>query len=348
MTRKALAEYPDVDAIYFQGALLDPIPLSGQAGSRVESAHRRQQSGNALAGALKARTELSNSRLWQVPGVVAGRSRGSVLAQHMRTVRLAYRDHDRTPVIYCIKAMAERHYDVNVEDSAHRRRAAFEAALFDNRCDAIIEHVEYLHAVPGRGKPITLFCAPQIHRGLQLVVPQAFSSVDELRGKTLAVRDLGRPFAITLWLRKMGLESDVKTVIVEDKDVGRWQQWRKVVSGECAACFVAPIYLPDALAAGLKIFPVPEVEIVSYLRPSLSIPFRSENPALMKDYLKAIVHALALLVYRRDEAMEIIAQEPMRLMEITDIAEMRRQVDSIAEMLQVKPYPTIEAIINTN
>ena len=27
MTRKALSEYPNVDAIYFQGALLDPIPI---------------------------------------------------------------------------------------------------------------------------------------------------------------------------------------------------------------------------------------------------------------------------------------------------------------------------------
>ena len=27
MTHKALAEFPGIDAIYFQGALLDPIPL---------------------------------------------------------------------------------------------------------------------------------------------------------------------------------------------------------------------------------------------------------------------------------------------------------------------------------
>jgi len=27
MTHRALAEYPDVDAIYFQGALLDPLPI---------------------------------------------------------------------------------------------------------------------------------------------------------------------------------------------------------------------------------------------------------------------------------------------------------------------------------
>ena len=33
----------------------------------------------------------------------------------------------------------------------------------------------------------------------------------------------------------------------------------------------------------------------------------------MKDYLKAVVHALALLVHRRDEAMEIVAAEAYAL-----------------------------------
>ena len=45
----------------------------------------------------------------------------------------------------------------------------------------------------------------------------------------MAVRDLGRPTAVTLWLRKVGLEEQAKTVIVPDKEIGRWQQWRKVV-----------------------------------------------------------------------------------------------------------------------
>lgn len=266
----------------------------------------------------------------------------------MRTVRLAYRDHDRTPVIYCIKAMAERHYGVNVEVLHIEERGAFEAALFDHACDAIIEHTEYLHAEAARGRKVTFFCAPQIHRGLQLVVPQSFTAVDQLRGKTMAVRDLGRPFAITLWLRKMGLERDVKTIIVKDKEIGRWQQWRKVVSGECAACFVAPIYLPRALAAGLKTFPVEEADIVSNFAQACLSSFPAENPALMQNYMKAVVHALALLIYRREEALAIVAQEPMRLMKISDRAELRRQVDSIAEMLQVKPYPTAEAIVNSN
>jgi hypothetical protein len=164
----------------------------------------------------------------------------------------------------------------------------------------------------------------------------------------MAVRDLGRPFAVTLWLRKMALERDVQTIIVTDKEIGRWQQWRKVASGECAACFVAPIYLPPALAAGLKTFPVEEAEIVSNFAQACLSSFAAENSALMNNYMKAVIHALALLIYHRAEAVEITAGEPMRLMEVTDRGELRRQVDSIAEMLRVKPYPTAEAIVNTN
>ena len=266
----------------------------------------------------------------------------------MRNIRLAYRDNDRTPVIYCVKAMAERHYGVTVEVVQFEEQAEFEAALFQGHCDAIIEHIEYLHTEAAKGKKITLFCAPQIQRGLKLVVAQSFNSLDDLRGKTMAVRDLGRPHRITLWLRKIGLEKEVETIIVTDKEIGRWKQWQKVVGGECAACFVAPIYLPDALAAGLKVFPAAEAEVVSLFAQACTAEFGAQNSALLKDYMKAVIHAVLLFIYSRDEAMKIISQEPMRLMKITDHIELRRQVDSMAELLQVKPYPTIEAILNTN
>jgi hypothetical protein len=206
----------------------------------------------------------------------------------MRTVRLAYRDNDRTPVIYCIKAMAEQHYGIEVQVVQIEGREEFEAALFNDSCDVIIEHIEYLHTEATKGKKITFFCAPQAHRGLNSWCRRTFLLSKELRGKTMAVRDLGRPHTVTLWLRKMGLQKDVKTIIVKDKEIGRWQQWKQIVSGECAACFVAPIYLPDALAAGLKTFPVPEAEIVSNFAQACLSSFASQDSGLMKEYLKAL------------------------------------------------------------
>ena len=37
------------------------------------------------------------------------------MATPQRPVKLAYRDVDRTPVIYCIQEMARRHYDLEVD-----------------------------------------------------------------------------------------------------------------------------------------------------------------------------------------------------------------------------------------
>jgi len=50
----------------------------------------------------------------------------------MRTVRLAYRDNDRTPLIYRIKAMAEQHYGIEVQLVQIAGREKFEAALFND------------------------------------------------------------------------------------------------------------------------------------------------------------------------------------------------------------------------
>ena len=53
------------------------------------------------------------------------------------------------------------------------------------------------------------------------------------------------------------------------------------------------------------------------------------------------------MVLRKEEALEIVAQEPMRRMKIADRSELARQFDLIVKGLQLKPYPTPQAITNT-
>src|SRR5690348_10161427 len=144
----------------------------------------------------------------------------------MRTVRVAYRDDDRTPVIFCIKETGRRHYDVDVDVLHIKPIKEYEDALFNGACDVLIEHLEYLYPLAAQGKKITMFCAPCLGRGLRLVVLPNFKSIEEMRGKTMAVRGSGRPDAIRLWLRMMGLERDVRMQIISDADVDRWSQWK--------------------------------------------------------------------------------------------------------------------------
>jgi hypothetical protein len=265
----------------------------------------------------------------------------------MPSVRLAYRDEDRTPVIFCIKEMAQRHYGVNVEVILIKGTKDYEAALFNDACDVIIEHLEYLYPAAAQGKKVTMFCAPSLARGLELVVPAEVQNVQAFRGKSLAVRTSGRPHALVMWLRMMGLENDMKIQMVSDNEVGRWGQWKKVSNGECIATFMSDLYLPDALAAGLKVLPVADLPVVAHYAQACLSKFAREKADLLRDYTKAVIHAVCLMILKKEEALEIVAQEPMKRMKITDHRELERRFDSIVKLLQLKPYPTPAAIANT-
>ena len=265
----------------------------------------------------------------------------------MKKIRLAYRDEDRTPVIFCIKEMARRHYDLDVEVVQIKGSEAYEAALFDGACDVIIEHLEYLYEKAAEGKKISFICAPSKGGSLELVVSARIHEPADLKGGAMAVRPSGQPYAVTQWLRMMGLEPDVKTVSVKDGDVGRWGQWKKVASGECVAAFISPLYLPEARATGLKVLAVPDIPIVGHYAQACLARFARDNSELLRAYVKAAIHAVALMLLRKDEALAIAAIEPMRRMKIGDQAELKRQVDAITSCLKLKPYPTAQAIANT-
>src|SRR5258705_10625215 len=258
----------------------------------------------------------------------------------MQSLTLAYRDDDRTPVIFAIRAMAARYYDLDVRIVKIKDGGEYEAALFNGAADVIIEHLEYLYEEAVKGKKVTFFCAPSKGGGLDLVVPQSIQSTDELKGKALAVRTHGQPHAVTLWLRMMGLEDDVRTVLVHDKEVGRWGQWKKVISGDAGATFMSPLYLPDALNAGLKVLPVPEIPIVGQFAQACLAEFAVKNTASLSAYVKAVLHALVWLTVRSQEALAALAPELKARMELDDYGELKLSFDSVVSGLKIRPYPT--------
>src|SRR5689334_19983245 len=115
----------------------------------------------------------------------------------METLRLAYRDNDRTPVIWCIKEMAARYYDVDVDVVQIRSDEGYEAAIFDGSADLICEHLEYLFdEVAQKGRKCTMFLCPSRQAEGNLVVRPDIKDLKDLRGQKIAVRTHGRPFAI--------------------------------------------------------------------------------------------------------------------------------------------------------
>jgi hypothetical protein len=265
----------------------------------------------------------------------------------MTRLRLAYRDHDRTPVIFCIQEMARRHYGLDVEVVHIKGTHAYEAALFDGTADVIMEHLEYLYEKAASGEKVSFLCAPSKGGNLELVVQPRVNRPADLKGGCLAVRPSGQPHAIVQWLRMIGLDRDVSTAFVDDDEVGRWGQWKRVASGDCVAAFMSPLHTPQALAAGLKIMPVPALPIVGHYAQACLARFAADRSDVVRDYVKAVVHAVWLMIYRRDEALAIVRGEPMTRMKIADDVELERQFDAIVRGLKPKAYPTPEAVANT-
>jgi hypothetical protein len=265
----------------------------------------------------------------------------------MQTVTLAYRDDDRTPVIFAIRAMAKRNYDLDVHVVKIKDEDEYEAALFNGVADVIIEHLEYLYEEAAKGRKLTFFCAPSKGGGLDLVVPQCVETVAEFKGKKMAVRSHGQPHAVTLWLRTMGLENDVTTTLVHDEEVGRWGQWKKIVSGECIAAFMSPLYLPTALEAGLKVLPVPEISIVGHFAQACLAEFARTHSELLCIYTKAVIHALSWLTLRSEDALAALASDLRACMKPENDIELKRRFGSVVSGLKIRPYPTPQAIANT-
>src|SRR5215216_7537839 len=93
------------------------------------------------------------------------------IVTRMDTIRLAYRDTARSPVIFCIKEMAARHYDLNVEVLYIAGTEEYEAAIFGGASDLICEHLEYLFAeYVQRSRKSVMFLSPVAHTDNNLVV----------------------------------------------------------------------------------------------------------------------------------------------------------------------------------
>ena len=264
----------------------------------------------------------------------------------MRTIRLAYRDRDRLPMIECIREMAGRHYDIEVDVLRIQPTDEYEGALFDDSCDLLIEHLEFLYASAAGGAEVTMFCAPVEGTGVELMALAAVKDVAELRGRTIAVRSSGRPEAIYMRLKAAGLDP-ADTVLVADADVGRWGLWKKVVSGECAAAFMSPLYMPAAEAAGLRVLAVPDLPLIGNFGHACLSRFAAENDGLMEDYVRAVVHAICLIKYRPAEAAGVVRAAPTTEAGGDD-AELERRIGIIARTLQTTPFPSGEAIANTH
>jgi ABC-type nitrate/sulfonate/bicarbonate transport system substrate-binding protein len=179
-----------------------------------------------------------------------------------------------------------------------------------------------------------------------LVTSPSITSVELLKGRRIFTHPVGEHPELTdkLHLLEMGFDPDRGDVIRVPTSGSPQSRMESVLEGKAEAALVKP---PDDLKAkrmGLNVLDTPKVETI-YGVTMLSVsPFVEENEALITRVLKVLVDGIHYFKTKREETLLILEEHVAGPLQLEDRELIERLYDSIAEILEKKPYPTPRAI----
>ena len=263
-------------------------------------------------------------------------------------IQVVYRDVDRTPLLYVIREMAAEHERLEVVVERVAGAKEYEEGFLRGEFDLSCEHLRFLFPARLEGHPVRCLAACQNRSASKLVAAAGVRGVADLPGKTIAVRATPATRISTIyWLKRLGLEGRVETMFVEDDHMGRWQQWRKVVSGEAHAAVVSPLYLDPAIDAGLHVLDAPPLPEIGPLFFAALGPFIARHDDALRRFMPALYRAVH--TFRRDPeaTLAVISGEPARLMGLKGEPALRRQYEHLRADLDERPVPRLDALATT-
>jgi ABC-type nitrate/sulfonate/bicarbonate transport system substrate-binding protein len=244
-----------------------------------------------------------------------------------------------------LKHEAALHEGLDVSIDRVQPAPEFEEGFLAGKLDIICEHGRFLPAARRAGHPVRYFASTGNYSTGSLVTRPEIKAMSDLVGKTIAARvtEASRPVT-SRWLENLGLEGKVTVLKAPDTEVGRWQQWTKIMSGEADAAQCSHLYLDPPLAAGLHV-------VEGEPHPSLGNiflagrgPFMTDNEAEIRALVRALYRALRTFRDDPETSLRITAGEPARLMKIEDEQLLRRQYEFLRASYDVRPVPRLAAM----
>src|ERR1700722_9465298 len=234
----------------------------------------------------------------------------------MSTIRILYRDYDRAPYLYTLQATAKTlGLDWVLEKAELGGR--FPEFLLDGKTDFLAENYWQLQALRAKGQPLVSLATAVSTLNEKLFVNPSIRALADLRGKKFAVRGIGPSQLIPdLWLTDHGLSDEVQTVTYSEDEVGRWGQWKKVVSGECHGTFVTNFYQDEPRAGGLKELETEPYGFIGNVTLTTVETFAASPRGDVQKLVEAAFDASRRFKHDPATAMDICMGEPAKLLKL--------------------------------
>jgi hypothetical protein len=291
------------------------------------------------------------SRATRTGGSIAKRGSGAQPQRNgepaIEPLKLLYRDVDRTLLLHAIKhAARERGVELDVALQSGRE---YGELVLRGQADVLAENYYNLQTDRARGAPLVSLATSVTWLNEKLLVAPDVHSLDDLSGRVFAIRGQGPQELINrLWLRDMGLHDALEIVVVSEDEVGRWGQWRKVVSGAAAGTFVTHLYADEALAAGLKELPFEPYGFIGNMTLTTSRTTFQQKYEAMEQLVRAFFDAVRLFKTDRKRTLDIMDGEPARLLAAERSLPLERMCEILRDELSDAPVPSPQGIVNTH
>jgi hypothetical protein len=272
----------------------------------------------------------------------------------MASLRVLYRDVDRTPYLFTLRRCA-RNLGLEIDLlSASARDPEWSERLEREEVDLISDNYWRLQLERARGVPYVAIATASNVFPEKLFVHPTVQSLEDLRGKRFAIRSAGPQLLFPrLWLKDHGLADDVEQDVCSENEVGRWGHWKKVAAGECHACFITDLYVDAPRGAGLKELPYARYPYADgYITFTTTEGIAERKREALQLLVNAAFEASRLFTSDAAAVIAVMREESLPLLrehfDLPDERSLEAIYARLVEGFSAVPVPTAEGIHNAH
>jgi ABC-type nitrate/sulfonate/bicarbonate transport system substrate-binding protein len=267
-----------------------------------------------------------------------------------KKLRVIYRSNAHAPLwVVADKSglWGENGLDVDTSPQLVREKAV--ESLKDGSVDVISGNHHNLYARNAKGEDfVHLAQAANTWTDNLMVVRDGIKSVQDLRGKKIAVDKLNSHSGLNVWLflRQEGLDVDRGDMDLVAIPGSAEERYSRVLKGEFDATFVCIPHDQRVVKAGGRVIPVRVMPMIRGVTLTTTMTFVKSHEEEIRRLIRGFVDTIHFFLTRKEETMKILKNHLPAALGIKTDAELAALYGEWAESLERKPYPSMDAMAN--
>jgi NitT/TauT family transport system substrate-binding protein len=267
-----------------------------------------------------------------------------------KKLRVIYRSNAHAPLwVVADKSglWGENGLDVDTSPQLVREKAV--ESLKDGSVDLISGNHHNLYERNARGEDfVHLAQAANTWTDNLMVVRDGIKSVQDLRGKKIAVDKLNSHSGLNVWLflRQEGLDVDRGDIDLVAIPGSAEERYSRVLKGEFDATFVCIPHDQRVVKAGGRVIPVRVMPMIRGVTLTTTMTFVKSHEEEIRRLIRGFVDTIHFFLTRKEETMKILKNHLPAALGIKTDEELAALYGEWAESLERKPYPSRDAMAN--